>query len=354
MTLAPPPPRSVSVVSAGLTCGLGLTADAACAAIRARASRFEAVGFTDTFLEPVIGVPAREVVGEAVDEARLLPLAVAAVRECLDAGPKPRPGVPPKMPPLLLATDATHPPLDAPGFAERLLGRVADGLGLKLAPGSRLFTDGSASFWHALEEGRRLVRAGAAGVIVAAVDSLISKSTSYWLQCLDRLKNDDNSDGVIPGEAGAAVWLAPAPAPALLDVLGLGFGEEPSARDPERPNLATGLADAFRAALQDAGLAMADMDFRVGGMTGEASWFKEASTALARVQRVHKDRFELWCPAEKLGDAGAALPACMLVLTAVAMRKGYAPGGRGLLFGFSLAPERAACVVSRPAGVGRG
>ena len=132
--------------------------------------------------------------------------------------------------------------------------------------------------------------------------------------------------------------------------MGIGFGVEESAGKEGKPNLAIGLADAMRAALSNAGVLLPDVTFRVGGMTGERRAFMEASTALARIQRVHRDGFELWVPAEMLGDVGASLGACMLVVTAVAFAKGYAPGDNALLHVSSRSRDRAACVVSNPRG----
>ena len=74
----------------------------------------------------------------------------------------------------------------------------------------------------------------------------------------------------------------------------------------------------------------------------------EASTALARIQRIHKEDFDLFVPAEYLGDVGAALPACMMVTAAMGFAKGYAPGSSAILFSSSRSKERAACVVSKP------
>jgi 3-oxoacyl-[acyl-carrier-protein] synthase-1 len=136
----------------------------------------------------------------------------------------------------------------------------------------------------------------------------------------------------------------------MLDIMGLGFGEETSVLEEDTPNLAVGLADALRRALADAHIPLQEIDFRVGGMTGERQGFMEASTALARIQRVHKDQFELWAPAEMLGDVGAALPACMMVITAVGIAKGYAPGRSAILFVSAYSSQRGACVVVAPGG----
>jgi 3-oxoacyl-[acyl-carrier-protein] synthase-1 len=257
-------------------------------------------------------------------------------------------------PPLLVAIDEPGRPDYAPDLPERLLEEVGKALGFRFPLPSGVFPGGTTGFFRLLERARQMLAGPTAqGCIVAAVDSLVNSRALHWLEEHGRLKTPFESDGVIPGEAAAAIWVRPAASSgsSLLDIIGLGFGQEPSLKEEDRPNLAVGLAEALRAALSDAHLSLPEIDFRVGGMTGERAGFMEASTGVARIQRVHKENFVLWVPAEKLGDVGAALPACMLVITAVAMAKGYAPGGRALLFISARNPERAACVLEKPQGV---
>jgi 3-oxoacyl-[acyl-carrier-protein] synthase-1 len=245
--------------------------------------------------------------------------------------------------------------LDRPDFPADmepvLFNEVVNALDLnfEISEHSALSACGITGFFQMIERaGRLLARRAVDTCIVVAVDSFLNSSALHWLRDQGRLKTELNSDGMIPGEAAAAVCLMrgeDAQNP-MLEVMGLGFGVEESAGNEGKPNVAIGLADAIRAALSNADVVLPDVAFRVGGMTGERRAFMEASTALARVQRVHRDGFELWVPAEMLGDVGAALSACMLVVTAVAFAKGYAPGDIALLHVSSRSHHRAACVVS--------
>jgi len=97
----------------------------------------------------------------------------------------------------------------------------------------------------------------------------------------------------------------------------------------------------------DSGRRLQDIDCRVGTVSGGRAEFMEASTAMARIQRVHKDHFEPLRPAEELGDAGAARSACALVATAVGFRKGYAPGASSVTFTTARTSTRAARVMAR-------
>lgn len=326
--------NELSVRSVGMVCSVGLDAPSACAAIRARVSRIEELHFHDRTGKPILGAPAREATIGLQGAARLAPMLARAIRECSGNAPVP----------LLLAVDDLRRPDLGEDRPARLVEEVQRLMGLKFPPPVDVFHEGRTGFFRALQRAADLSkRLDFDGCIAAAADSYLNGRALDWLLEQDRLKTEFNPDGIIPGEAAAALFLQrPKKGRAsMMQIAGLGFGEE-----NESPNLARGLADAIRAALASARVELEEVDFRVGGMTGDRRTFMEASTALARLQRVHKDEFELWVPAEKLGDVGAALPACMLVVTATAFAKGYAPGARALVTVSSDSPARAACVVT--------
>jgi 3-oxoacyl-[acyl-carrier-protein] synthase-1 len=276
-----------------------------------------------------------------------------AVRECLEGA-----GISSTrkdLPPILLAIDGPDRPDHPPDFARQLLKELEKELGKPLSTHSAVFPGDTMGFFRALEQAKSLTATAAPeGCVVAAADSLLNGKALHWLQDKGRLKTELNPDGVIPGEAAAAVWVQPATGKPgeMAQIRGIGFADEPSLLQKGEANLSVGLAEAMKKAIAAAALQLPQIDFRVGGMTGERRGFMEASTALARIQRVHKDDFELWVPAEKLGDVGAALPACMMVVTSVALARGYAPGRSALLYIASRSPARAACVVTAPGGPG--
>jgi 3-oxoacyl-[acyl-carrier-protein] synthase-1 len=273
-----------------------------------------------------------------------------AVRECLDALPISTRALT-KAPALLLAIDDMSRPDYEDDLPDLLFMHIRENLDIDVSPFSRIFAQGSPGFFRALQEAQILIATSKLpGCIVAGVDSLLNGPALEWLESERRLKTGENSDGVIPGEAAAALWLeSKTDGDDSPQILGIGFGEDRFPVRQGEPVLATGLAEAIRAALAAAGLPLEAIDIRVGGATGERLAFIEASVALGRIQRVHKDSFPLWLPAEKLGDVGAALPACMAVYTAVAMVKGYASGRNALLFSSSsISTHRAACVMTMP------
>jgi 3-oxoacyl-[acyl-carrier-protein] synthase-1 len=94
------------------------------------------------------------------------------------------------------------------------------------------------------------------------------------------------------------------------------------------------MVQAFQTALADGGRTMADVDFRITDANGEQYWFKEAALAVTRILRVRKEEFDIWHPADCIGEVGAAIGPCALGVALAATRKNYAPG-RGSLCHFS-------------------
>lgn len=347
------PSRTVlSVPRIGMASSVGVNALSCCAAIRARVARFEQVPFHDGKGKPIIAAPAAEAAGQRTGYGRILSLLEISIREC--ASPLPSKG---ELPPLLVCLDVPDRRDYPKDVGPKVLADLATALKVRLSKESRAFLMGPPGVFRALETARQLIRSGSAETcLVAAGDSLINDRALAELEGSRRLKTEFNPDGVIPGEGAACLALeAPKKSrPGLMEIVGIGFGTEASAGKPDEPNLGVGLAQALQSALADADVGLQDVDFRIGGMTGERWSFMEASTAMARVQRVHRESFELWVPAEKLGDVGAALPGCMLVAAAVGFSRKYAPGQSAIVFATSLQSERAACVVRAPGGGDRG
>jgi 3-oxoacyl-[acyl-carrier-protein] synthase I len=344
--------RGVSVQAVGMVSPLGLTAASSCAALRARLSRYRELPIHDSAGEPVIGSPAIEAAGGLHGAARIVALLESAIRDCIESYQLRFGSSYGQVAVLISAGDGSRPDC-GPELSRRVLEEITRTWSWIVRESSRVYTEGETGFFLALNEARDCLQDGKIeGCIVAAVDSLVNPRAIKWLEEHGRLKTESNSDGVIPAEAAAALWvtLDHRRSPALLEINGLGFANEPSATDSERANTSEGLAEAIRRALADAQMGIQDIDFQVGGMTGERWEFMESSTAIARVLRKHKPQFNLWVPAELLGDVGAALGACMLVAVAYGFLKSYTAGPRALVYRSETGPRRAACVVSQQRG----
>ena len=97
---------------------------------------------------------------------------------------------------------------------------------------------------------------------------------------------------------------------------------------------------------------MHDLDFRITHISGEQYFFEEAALAVARNMRKPKEEFDLWHPAEGIGETGAAAGPVMIATALTACRKGYAKGTRILLHGSTDTDKRVAAILSWTGAVG--
>lgn len=313
--------QGLSILATGLVTSVGFDAPASCAAMRAKLTNPCETRFMDAAGEWIVG---HAVVLDRPWRAvtRLGRMAAMAVEEALD-------GVPRKnweSIPLLLCVAEPDRPGRAEGLDDRLMGEIEAALGTHFASTSAVVPHGRVAVAVALEQARALMAAAAVQrVLIAAVDSLLSWSTLNHYEQRDRLLTSRNSNGFLPGEGAGALLVGPGGAGAL-ECTGIGFGVEPSPVAAETPLRAEGLTEAIKAALADAGCAMHDIDYRITDVSGEQYYFKEAALALARTLRRRKPEFDLWHPAECIGEAGALAGAAVVALADAAGRQGFGPG----------------------------
>jgi 3-oxoacyl-[acyl-carrier-protein] synthase-1 len=201
---------------------------------------------------------------------------------------------------------------------------------LGFASGSRIFTYGRIAVARALAHTRALLGQPQVGqVLIVAADSLINWPALNHYGQKGRLLTSHNTNGFMPGEgAGALLVRRPAQSSGAAELVctGIGFGEEKAHIDSDEPLRARGLETAIKAALQDAGTQMHDMDFRITDVSGEQYYFKEAALALSRTLRQRKEEFDHWHPAQYTGEAGALAGVSVIALADAACRKGYTKG----------------------------
>jgi 3-oxoacyl-[acyl-carrier-protein] synthase-1 len=275
--------------------------------------------------------------------AKLVQMLAMAIRESLEPFPMPAP----RALPLLLCVAEQDRPGRLEGL-DTLLDDVRQATAIEFHPDfSGTIPKGRVGVAVALGRARQLIYDHSVPqVLVAAADSLLIGSTLSALDAQGRLLKPENADGFIPGEAAGAVVLAGTPGPGPhLDCLGIGFGLEPSATNSEVPLRADGLTQAINQSLADAGCAMHDLDFRITDNSGEQYYFKEAALALSRTMRQRKEAFDIWHPADCIGETGAAIGVATLAVALAASRKGYAIGPSMLLHLGSDIGERAAAVL---------
>lgn len=251
--------------------------------------------------------------------------------------------------PLLLCVAEPERPGRMAGLDDQLLAQIEQVLGTSFAPGATLVPLGRVAVAVALTKARALLASAEApvpGVLVVSTDSLLSWETLGPYERDDRLLTESNSNGFMPGEGAGALWVgvAEGSVPRLL-CTGLGFGREPAPINSGEPLRGDGLTQAIKASLADAGRQMHELDFRITDLSGEQYYFKEAALVLSRTLRQRKDVFDLWHPAECIGETGAASGVAVIAAAQEACRKGYAPGPRILTHWSSDGGQRAAAVL---------
>lgn len=315
----------VYVHAAGLACPIGLTWPSAGAAMRAGITRKSTSAYRDNQGREIVASYLRDLLPEdASYEERWLFLLTQALR---DATCSSGAAALARMRMFLALPRAGNGSAYSPTFVASAL---STRLGVELSPDDiHILTEGAHGGYAALYKGCACVHAGQP-CVVAAADSLLSAQRLLLLSGKERLLVDGNSDGLIPGEAAAALILGAESHRPLAHIRGIGFAREQSLIDNDIPLRADGLIAAVRAALADAGLQLHELDFRLSDAAGESFYFKEQALLVTRLLHERKPDFPLWLPAETLGDTGAAAGLCSLLWAMAAWQRGYAPGPRTL------------------------
>jgi 3-oxoacyl-[acyl-carrier-protein] synthase I len=332
----------VSIIASGMVTAVGINAQASCAAMRCAIDNFSETRFKDRSGEWIIG---SQVLLEQPWRGlpKLVHMALPAIKECLaHVG-----SVRPNEIPLLLCVAEKERPGRLEGLDDRLIEEIQVAGGIRFHPESVVIAKGRVGGGLAIGHARKLIyKQKVPFCIVVGVDSMLVAGTLAAIEKRERLLTSENSNGFIPGEAAAAVLVGAPDVRADLLCLGIGVGEEKATVDSEEPLRADGLVQAFKAAFSDAGCAIGDLDFRITDSNGEQYWFKEATLALDRILRNRKELFEIWHPADCVGEIGAAVGLCSLGVALQATRRKYA-FGRGPLCHFSAEnTERIALVLA--------
>ena len=205
--------KPIAIIAAGMVTGVGLDAPSSCAAIRCAIDNFSETRFMDKGGEWIIGsqVPLEQ---PWRGLPKLVHMVVPAIRECLaQTG-----GLGPEKIPLLLCVAEAERPGRLEGLDDELLSDVQTELGVRFHPRSAVIPRGRVAGGQAMLQARQLIHdEHFPFCVIAGVDSLLVSSTLAAYEAKNRLLTSQNSNGFIPGEAGAAILVGP---PTASDLLG--------------------------------------------------------------------------------------------------------------------------------------
>ncbi len=336
--------QPLAIIDSGMVTGVGLTSAASCAAIRCAIDNFQETRFMDKGGEWIMGC---EVPLEAPwrGKAKLIKMLSTALSELLDKHPK----LKTEDVPLLLCLSEHERPGRVIDDDNNFFLSLLEEMDIEFHEQSRVIAQGRVSVSVALARARELIyKRTVSQVIIAGVDGLLVGSGLSVYEENERLLTSQNSNGFIPGEAAAAllVTLPVADGKPHLICSGLGFGVEQATIDSDLPLRADGIVKAIKDVTVDAGCDIGDVDFQIASVSGEQYWFKEASLSVLRTLRVRKEEFDIWHPADCIGEVGSAIGLIMLSVALTAVNKGYAPGKNMICYFSNDDGKRAATILN--------
>jgi 3-oxoacyl-[acyl-carrier-protein] synthase-1 len=332
----------LAILGTGLVTAVGQSAPASCAAFRAKISNATETRFIDSAGDWIMAHQV-ELAQPWRGLVKLAKMAAMSIEEALQHLPRAQWTTLP----LILCVAEKERPGRLDGLDESLFELIEAELGLHFAAESAIVAHGRVSTAVALQGARRLLLNGATHeVLIAAADSLVSWETLSRYEQDSRLLTPENSNGFIPGEGAGALRIGPGTSASDFACLGVGFSIETAHIDTEEPLRGEGMAAALRATLDEAGVAIHDVAYRIADVAGEHYYFKESALALQRLLRQRRVEFDIWHPAECTGELGAASGPSAIALAYAAHRKCFAMGPSVLAHWANDGGQRAAALFS--------
>lgn len=332
----------VSLSCLSMISPVGYTPQSAAAALRAGISAFRELPYRHRDGDNIMGAMVPAVAVETRGRERLMALAHLVFetlpQEFIES-------LPWDHMPLLLCLPETQRP--GPRSKE-IVSNLSLGNGKALRPSQILCIEGgSTAAFQAIEQARQmLATTSIPACLILAIDSLIDARVLAWLDADYRLKTSEQTDGVIPGEAGCLIIVGRTPiARTSVTLCGIGLAQEMATVRNEEPFLGKGLASALRMALAEAEIEMHQVDFRISDVAGESYAFEELVLAQTRLMRQVRSSQPLWHPADCIGDCGAATGLIQFAWAEQAFARDYAPGDIVALHGSSAFGARATAVL---------
>jgi 3-oxoacyl-[acyl-carrier-protein] synthase-1 len=351
MNTRPPRADEPAVLKLGLCTPLGLTARATQVEMTAGTVRFFETDVLDNAGEPVRASMLTLLEPRLSRTERMTALAVTALQEVL----KDIASVGIERLPLLLALP--EPGSGAPFEQKHVLGALNSAAALtRLEVSERtLFPEGRAGFFRALAEASQFLKSRKSPwVLVGGVDSMCDRDSLAHHARAGRNLGPSMRDGIIPGEgAGFALLASSLPSglrggPLQGWIVGSALSRESHSFLQRRPNLADGLAEAFRHLRQHPAAGSRRVNHVLSCQTGETFWAQEFNYAYLRNAALLPEPLTMNLVAESLGDTGAASGAIQLGAALHYVKKLEPERGdtaRVLIYGCADAGHIGACIV---------
>lgn len=337
------------VCGAGAVTAAGLDSRQTIAAIRAGLSAFEETMLIEPFgeLQIVARIPMHWRLRRTEGEW-LVNMAVRALNEALESGANPSEETAVLM--TLPETFREHPGYTDISQSNFLTATFAAGRH-RFHSSSSAIDGGAAAGIGMLERVETLLsQTGVRQVLLGGVDSLLNNRDISRLAEANRLRNEENSQGLVPGEAAAFVRITREPeakARLMAAIHGAGLATEVDSALSGRYSQGRALLNALRNAVNGGKPSEPDIVFVVRNSNGERYDGWEQMIAHPRFYRTLRKTLPTAFPAMTVGDVGAASGALALMLAADSFTKGYAPGSVAMCEVASEGGLRAAAVVSR-------
>jgi 3-oxoacyl-[acyl-carrier-protein] synthase I len=317
----------LAITAIGMVAAVGLDAPSACAAMRAKLDGFQETRFHGPRGGWLIGAPV-PLPRTWIGERRLACLAAGAIIEALNHAPDAR-----GQTKLILCIGERERPGNPVRSPESLLRRISEIVEVEEFSRSRVIAHGRPSGHVALNQAQRMLGSGeSAYVMIVGVDSYLTSSTIRHYIGENRILAPQNPNGFIPGEAAAAVLLS-RQGSRTLRLTGIGLAREQAViyNAEDIPLRADGMTAAYNAALDQTGIGMNRLGYRISDLIGEQYWFKQTTLANLRLLRGRHEFQDLWSPTEFVGNVGAAVVPLMMGMAWTAARKGYDRGSPVLI-----------------------
>lgn len=312
----------LEIIDAGMVTAVGLDAASSCAAMRGKIDGFQETRFIASSGDWLTGAPV-PLPRNWIGLKRLAHLAAGAIHDIFESTPEARN----QCSLILCLAEEDRPGTLTPDSA-KLAALIGDIIDIPAKIKTRVIAHGRPSGIVALEQAQRILQRGEAPyVLIVGVDSYLSGVSVAHYLANERLLTPDNANGFIPGEAAAAV-LVSATKPGALALGGVGLARELATiyNKDELPLRADGMTEAYRLAMEQAGVTLAQVNYRIADLIGEQYFFKQTALAALRLERDRKAFQDLWSPTESLGNIGAAVVPMMIGMALAAQKKGYSGG----------------------------